>query len=171
MTTVTVRDARPEDLDALLSLYHQLAEDRFESRPAGRPATAALLQAISMQPGRSLLVAAIDRPTADRAPTDRSAAARSGAETTIVGTADLLVVPNLTHQGMPWAIVENVVVDESCRRLGVGRALMEAVVDRCREAGCYKVQLLSRTHRLGAHDFYARIGFEASATGFRRHLR
>src|SRR3954451_11356081 len=42
-----------------------------------------------------------------------------------VGTADVLIVPNLTHDGAPWAIVENVVVDPQWRRRGVGRALLK----------------------------------------------
>ena len=128
---VRVREATQQDLDALLRLYDQLAEDRAESRPASQPAAASTLAAILKQPGRALLVASV----ADR----------------VVGTADLLVVPNLTHQGMEWAIVENVVVDEGQRGTGIGRALMEEVVVRCREAGCYKIQLLSRTHRVSAH--------------------
>src|SRR3954470_4055910 len=37
-----------------------------------------------------------------------------------VGTADVLIVPTLTHDGSPWALVENVVVDPEWRRRGVG---------------------------------------------------
>jgi GNAT superfamily N-acetyltransferase len=79
-------------------------------------------------------------------------------------------VPNLTHGGAPWAIVENVVVDAAVRRCGVGRRLMEDVAHRCRTAGCYKIQLLSRKHRAEAHSFYRMLGFEASAEGFRCYL-
>jgi GNAT superfamily N-acetyltransferase len=150
MGEVRVSEATQRDLDALLRLYDQLAEDRVESQPASRPTAAPILAAILSQPGRALLVASV----ADR----------------VVGTADLLVVPNLTHKGMGWAIVENVVVDESQRGTGVGRSLMEEVIVRCREADCYKIQLLSRTHRVSAHAFYQHLGFEPSATGFRLYL-
>ena len=88
----------------------------------------------------------------------------------VVGTADLFVVANLTHGGMSWAIVENVVVDEKQRGTGVGGALMEEVVARSREVGCYKIQLLSRSHRVAAHAFYQHLGFEPSAIGFRLYL-
>jgi GNAT superfamily N-acetyltransferase len=150
MGPVKVREATEHDLDALINLYGQLAEDRVESQPALPSTAASILTAILRQPGRTLLVASV----AD----------------SVVGTADLFVVANLTHGGMSWAIVENVVVDEKQRGTGVGRALMEEVVARCREVGCYKIQLLSRSHRVAAHAFYQHLGFEPSATGFRLYL-
>lgn len=67
-------------------------------------------------------------------------------------------------------IVENVVVDTGARRQGVGQALMDDVLRRARDASCYKIQLLSRKGRSEAHAFYERLGFEASAEGFRRYL-
>src|SRR5882757_6499806 len=103
MVHVRVREAAQHDLDALLRLYDQLAEDRAESRPASQPTAALTLAAILRQPDRALLVASMAN--------------------SVVGTADLLVVTNLTHKGMGWAIVENVVVDERQRGTGVGRAL------------------------------------------------
>ncbi|HWF23274.1 MAG TPA: GNAT family N-acetyltransferase, partial [Acidimicrobiales bacterium] len=104
MDPMEVREAASADLDAILDLYVQLAENRPESLPAHRPEAESLLTAIAAEPGRTLLVAVV----ADM----------------IVGTADLVVVSNLTHHGMAWAMVENVVVDQDRRRAGVGRALM-----------------------------------------------
>jgi GNAT superfamily N-acetyltransferase len=150
MDPVEVREATSADLDAILGLYVQLAEHRPESLPALRPEAEGLLTTIAVQPGRTLLVAVV--------------------EAMIVGTADLVVVSNLTHHGMAWAIVENVVVDQDRRRSGVGRALMEEIVRRCRQAGCYKIQLLSRKHRQSAHVFYEGLGFQRSAEGFRLYL-
>src|SRR3954464_3189045 len=84
-----------------------------------------------------------------------------------VGTADVLIVPTLTHDGSPWALVENVVVDLEWRRRGVGRALVTHAVRVAHDAGCYKLQLTSSDHRDGAHRFYERLGFTATSTGFR----
>jgi GNAT superfamily N-acetyltransferase len=85
----------------------------------------------------------------------------------IVGTADLLVVPNLNHHSQPWAIVENVVVADAARRKGVGRALMEHLIALARDAGCCKLQLLSGKHRAPAHALYRSVGLEAVAEGFK----
>jgi GNAT superfamily N-acetyltransferase len=146
---VLVRIAGADDLPGLLRLYRQLSED-----PAAVPAdpikARSVMETIAEQPGRQVLVAEADGK--------------------IVGTADLLIVPNLTHGGAPWAAIENVVVDEVARRHGVGHALVAELVRRCTEAGCYKMQLLSNKRRTEAHEFYRSEGFEAVAEGFRRYL-
>jgi ribosomal protein S18 acetylase RimI-like enzyme len=86
------------------------------------------------------------------------------------GTADLIIVPNLTHNASPWGIVENLVIDEQSRRRGVGRALIDDIVTRAEEAGCYMIQLVSLKHRSGAHAFYRRHDFQPVAEGLRRYL-
>jgi GNAT superfamily N-acetyltransferase len=144
---VTVRAARAGDLTGLLDLYRELADDRPSARPAAEPAAAGLLEEILRNPARTILVA------------------EAGGR--LAGTADLLVVTNLTHGGQPWAIVENVVVAAAARGQGVGTALMRRAAELARQAGCYKIQLLSRRQRVDAHRFYRGLGFESSAEGFR----
>ena len=82
----------------------------------------------------------------------------------------LLIVPNLSHEGRPWALVENVVVDEQYRRRGIGRLLMNYAVGKAKETGCHKIGLSSDTSRKEAHKFYRSMGFEASAHGFRLYF-
>jgi GNAT superfamily N-acetyltransferase len=100
-------------------------------------------------PGRVLLVAVIDGD--------------------VVGTADLVILPNLSHGCRPYAVVENVVVDASSRSRGIGAALFGEIERRTAEAGCYKVELVSLNHRRRAHAFYERIGYSAVGRGFRRY--
>jgi len=149
-TPVTVRSASATDLPELLGLYRQLAGDRVGALPADKDDATSLFLRILAQPDRQLLVAEVGGH--------------------VVGTTDLLIVQNLTHGGAPWAIVENVVVDEAVRRCGVGSALITEMARLCEEAGCYKMQLLSNKHRTQAHRFYQSVGFEAVAEGFRRFL-
>ncbi|MFJ4501038.1 GNAT family N-acetyltransferase [Streptomyces sp. NPDC088864] len=87
----------------------------------------------------------------------------------VVGTADCLVMPNLTRGGRGILFVENVVVAGAGRRRGVGRRLLEAAVRLGEEAGCYKAQLLAADDAY-VHTFYAACGFEPLAQGFRRYL-
>jgi GNAT superfamily N-acetyltransferase len=114
---------------------------------AVREGSERLLAEILADPRRELAVAVLD---------DR-----------LVGTADLLIVPNLTHRGEPWAIVENVIVAGTARRTEVGRALMEHLIELARSAGCCKLQLLSGKHRAEAHEFYRSMGLDAVAEGFK----
>jgi predicted nuclease with RNAse H fold/GNAT superfamily N-acetyltransferase len=144
---VVVRRASVSDLDALLSLYEELAGNEIALAPGDRANDEQLLAEILADPRRELAVAIVDGQ--------------------LVGTADLLVAPNLTHRGKPWAIVENVIVAGTARRTGVGRALMGHLMERARTDGCYKVQLVSGKHRAEAHEFYRRMGLDAVAEGFK----
>jgi GNAT superfamily N-acetyltransferase len=131
----------------VLSLYAELAGAKLSAAPGDRAAAEPALAEILADPRRELTVAELDGR--------------------IVGTADLLIVPNLNHHGQPWAIVENVVVAEVARRKGVGRALMEHLITLARGAGCCKLQLLSGKHRAQAHALYRSVGLDAVAEGFK----
>ncbi|MGC9670203.1 N-acetyltransferase family protein [Planosporangium sp. 12N6] len=144
---VEVREARAADLPELLACYGELHPDDPEVDAA---TAAAIWREISTQAGRTVLVAA-----------------RGDA---LGGTVDCLLVPNLTRGGRPFMFVENVVVRNAYRRQGVGSLLIGAALARAAEAGCYKVQLLSRASRTDAHAFYEACGFGPSAQGYRRYL-
>jgi len=90
-----------------------------------------------------------------------------------VGTATLLLMPNLTYDCAPTAFVEAVVVTVGHRRKGIASAMMNRIVRDTRSAGCNKVQLLSdKRHAAdGAHRLYASVGFTPEAEGFRLYHR
>jgi GNAT superfamily N-acetyltransferase len=81
-----------------------------------------------------------------------------------------MVLSNLTRGARPFMLVENVVVTAARRRAGIGAALMDAAVTLARDSRCYKIQLLSRASRHGAHAFYESRGFRTSAQGYRLYL-
>ena len=147
---VCVREAVSSDLDALMGLYEQLTGPLSEPVPHPQPDPREVLERIMDDPARGLLVAELDGE--------------------LVGTVDLLIAPNLTHFAQPWALIENVVVAERARRRGAGRALTLRAIEIAREAGCYKVNLISGNVRTGAHDFYRSLGFEAIGQGFKTYL-
>lgn len=66
----------------------------------------------------------------------------------------------------PVGWVEEVMVEESWRRRGVGRQLMEAFEGWACGRGCRLVALATRR----AAPFYLALGYEESATYFRRLL-
>jgi len=70
------------------------------------------------------------------------------------------------------AWIEDVVVDEDARRLGAGRALVEAAVTLAREVGAEQVDLTSRPTRESARRLYDAMGFEErQTTVYRKSLR
>ena len=147
MASVVVRRACASDLGALMALYAELAAAKTTAAGGDRATSERLLAEILADPRRELAVALVNRQ--------------------VVGTADLLIVPNLTHRGEPWAIVENVIVAGAARRTGVGKALMAHLIELARTAGVYKLQLISGKHRAEAHAFYRSMSLNAVAEGFK----
>jgi GNAT superfamily N-acetyltransferase len=88
----------------------------------------------------------------------------------ILGTLVLVIVPNLSHNTAPYAIIENVIVESALRSQGHGAQLIRHAVEEARRAGCYKVSLTSSKRRPDAHRFYERLGFTATHEGFRIDL-
>lgn len=144
-----VRDATSADLPRIVELLAQLSLDEQREAP-GPPLPdtyhAAFAQ-IEADPNLRLFVVE--------------------AAGVVIGTATLAIVPNLSYRGRPYAILENIVVDEPHRGAGHGELLVRHAVDLARAAGCYKVSLTSNKARTEAHRFYKRLGFRASHEGFR----
>jgi GNAT superfamily N-acetyltransferase len=148
----TVRIACEQDIPRILELYRQLALTP-PSPDTPQPTSEAYQRAfreINGTPGYRLLVAEENGQ--------------------IMGTAVLVILPGMAHGVSPFAVVEYVVVDEKSRRYGIGRILMDYIIARAKEAGCYKIMLTSDKRRAQAHEFYRSLGFDASAHGFRLYL-
>jgi GNAT superfamily N-acetyltransferase len=84
----------------------------------------------------------------------------------IVGTFALLVMDNLLHRGAPSGVVEDVGVAPELHGRGIGKAMMQHAMQRCRDRGCYKLVLSSNAKRSNAHAFYASLGFEQHGVSF-----
>jgi GNAT superfamily N-acetyltransferase len=147
-----IRSATRDDLPRLVELLAQLSldsprEDLRSPRPAAYDAA---LEEVLADGRQTLLVAEVD-----------------GA---IVGMACYIEVPNLSHVGRPYALVEDVVVAAAMRGQGYGEALMQRAIELARAGGCYKLVLTSSKVRTDAHRFYQRLGFKATHVGFRLEL-
>jgi len=62
------------------------------------------------------------------------------------------------------SIIEDVIVDESMRRRGIGEALMRRAIDLARELGAEGVALTSNPARAAANQLYQTMGFELRKT-------
>jgi ribosomal protein S18 acetylase RimI-like enzyme len=145
--SITVRSAGEADLGSILALYGELhpADEQLPWAVARD-----VWQQILNQPGRTILVA------------------EQGSS--VAGTVDCAVLPNLTRNARAFMLIENVVVAEAMRRQGIATALLDAAVHLARSAGCYKIQLLSRMSREAAHALYESRGFQVLAQGYRLYL-
>ena len=131
-----IRSAGRHDYAAISRLYGQLHPD---DPPAPDGADVAAFEEILRRPGLDLLVLEVDGE--------------------VVGTTYLNVIPNLTRSARPYAVIENVVIDESLRGQGFGRQLMDATLERAWAAGCYKAMLQTGSRTAATHAFYRASGF------------
>jgi GNAT superfamily N-acetyltransferase len=139
----SIRQALPSDLDGLLILYAQL-------NPSDPPLTdevaAPIFADILARAGMLVLVAV------------------SGEQ--IVGSVTLVVLPNLTRGGAPYALAENVVTHDQYRRQGIGKALLAKAARLAEAAGCYKLMLMTSRPEPHVRDFYTGCGFSQNKVGF-----
>jgi len=133
-------DATPELLEALHRLVPQLSS-------SASPVTDEELAEIVGSRATILLVA--------RDPDGR-----------IVGTLSLIIFRAPTGL-RAW--IEDVVVDDDARGMGVGVALVRAGVERGRAAGAQTVDLTSRPSREAANHLYIREGFVQRTTNVYRY--
>lgn len=133
----SVRIARREDLPAIVALHRVLNPDD----PAAPPER---LEAVF---GEILSSSYFDFVVAEW----------DGA---VAGTCYLNIVPNLTRDVSPYAIVENVVVALDIRRRGIGKALVRFALERAWQRGCYKAMLQAGARNEGRLAFYRRCGFD-----------
>ena len=141
---MTVREIAVGDLEGLLRLYTELHENPM---PAQGETLSALWHGILEDKNHHIVVAE-----------------KKGE---IVSSCVVLVVPNLTHGQRPYALVENVVTHPDFRGRGYGTAVLAAARDLARQAGCYKIMLLTGSKRPETLAFYRRAGFQSGdKTGF-----
>lgn len=76
----------------------------------------------------------------------------------ILAMATLHILPNLTFDARPYALIENVVTLRRHRGSGLGSAVMAAAIAAAWSAGAYKIMLLTGK-TLGARGFYEKLGF------------
>ena len=131
-----IRKAHPDDFDAIIRLYRQLQPaDPILSDGSDR----ATFDAILGSPGLRLFVLEQDGRVA--------------------ATTYLNVIPNLSRRASPYAVIENVVVEESLRGRGLGKQIMAATLQAAWAAGCYKAMLMTGSTNASTHAFYRNCGF------------
>jgi GNAT superfamily N-acetyltransferase len=135
-----LREARPGDFEDVVRLYRQLHP---EDPVLGDGSDAAAFEQILGSPGLHLFVRELNG--------------------VVVATAYLNVIPNVTRSASPYAVMENVVVEESLRGAGLGKEIMGGTLRAAWEAGCYKAMLMTGSRNPATHAFYRACGFSSDA--------
>jgi GNAT superfamily N-acetyltransferase len=151
MSSVTFRPARSGDLAVIIAL---LSDDKLgvnrESFEGNSQAYEQAFAEIDGDPNNMVYVAEDDGR--------------------VIGCLQVTFIANLTFKGGRRALVEAVRVADSHQGQGLGKRLMEYVIDLARERGCRLVQLTSNKDRDDAIRFYEQFGFQPSHVGFKLYL-
>lgn len=135
---IIFREAGTGDFDDIVRLYRQLQP----TDPVLHDGSdAAAFAQILGSPGLHLFVLEVDG--------------------VVAATTYLNVIPNLTRSASPYAVIENVVVEETLRGRGLGKRVMAGTLQAAWDAGCYKAMLLTGSRKPATHAFYRTCGFSA----------
>ena len=139
-----IREIAAADLDGLMTLYMQLHGNPF---PEKDERVMGVWNSILSDPNHHIIVAEEDGR--------------------IVSTCVCVIVPNLTHEQRPHAVVENVVTDSACRGRGLATACLNYARDIARRENCSKIMLMTGSKLESTLRFYERAGYNRNdKTGF-----
>jgi len=147
---VKVRAAVAADLDAMTDLLGVLFAQETEFHP-DRATQRRGLEAVLASPAAAALVS------------------EEGGR--VLGMVCLLRLPS-TALGATVAVLEDLVVAPPARGRGIGTALLDAAVARCRDDGCARITLLTDRCNDRAQALFRRAGFRPSSMlAMRRMLK
>lgn len=147
---MTIRKAKPKDLDDLMKLYDYLRGGLAWVKKApvtAGPAHKRALAQIIKDPRQHVLVVVQGKK--------------------VVGTCTLYIMPRVYWSGQPFAILDSIVVGPDAQGKGTGSKLIKEAIKMAKKAGCSQVNLTSNTQRTRAHRFYESLGFEPTYVGFK----
>ncbi|MBO4473624.1 MAG: GNAT family N-acetyltransferase [Clostridiales bacterium] len=134
-----IREANAQDLDGLLELYLHLHEESIPEHDAHLKET---WEKIMSDENYHIVVCEIDGK--------------------IVSSCVCLIVPNLTHNVRPYALVENVVTHEDYRGKGYATACLDHAKEIAVSMNCYKIMLMTGSKKESTLRFYANAGYNSS---------
>ena len=102
---------------------------------------------------------------------------KKAGELPLVATLDKKVVGLIgrhlmvtVHRPAPVGRIPVLVVASEARGKDIGRMLVEAVEQWCRDAGCQLIEVTSNDRRAAAHAFYRHMGYERTSIRFFKKL-
>ena len=131
-----IREITEKDLDGVLSLYTQLHGNPF---PVKDDRVISIWENILSDKNHHIIVAEEDG--------------------VLVSSCVCVIIPNLTHEQRPYALIENVVTDIKYRKKGYGAACLNFAREIARRENCYKIMLLTGSKSEDTLRFYERTGY------------
>ena len=131
-----IREISENDFDGLLSLYMQLHDNPFPDKDSR---ITAIWNNILNDKNYHIIVA------------DENG--------TLVSSCVCVIIPNLTHEQRPYALIENVITDKKYRKKGHATACLNFAREIARRENCYKIMLLTGSKNNDTLRFYEKAGY------------
>ena len=80
----------------------------------------------------------------------------------ILGFVNFSIRKTIMHPG-PSGLIDELVVSKNSQAVGIGKQLIQAVINKCRELGCCEVEVSTEKTNMRARRFYKTCGFEEDA--------
>ncbi len=139
-----IREITTNDYEGLMRLYTQLHNNPFPEKDA---AMTQLWNRILEDKDHHIVVAEEDGK--------------------IVASCVCVIIPNLTHNQQPYALIENVITDEAYRKQGLATACLDYAKEIAVRENCYKMMLLTGSKEESTLNFYLQAGYNKNdKTGF-----
>ena len=134
-----VREATKNDLNNLLQLYLHLHEDKIPEDSMNLRETWEIIQS-----DRNHHIILNER------------------DEILVSSCVCVIIPNLTRNIRPYALIENVVTHEKYRGCGYATECLHYAKQIAVENNCYKMMLLTGSKEESTLDFYSNAGYNSS---------
>jgi GNAT superfamily N-acetyltransferase len=134
-----IREAKREDLDALLELYMFLHEDSIPEKNSHLEET---WEQIIGDLNHHLIICEV--------------------EGKIISSCVCVIIPNLTRNVRPYAFVENVVTHADYRGKGYATECLDFAKKIAEQENCYKMMLLTGSKSPETLRFYEKAGYNSS---------
>ena len=133
---MVIREVHKDDLKQLLELYTQLHDNLM---PQFDKKLEKLWDSILLDKNHHIIVGFV----ADK----------------LISSCVLVIIPNLTHNLRPYALIENVITREGYREKGYATSVLNFARNLAKKENCYKLMLLTSAKKESTLNFYEKAGY------------
>ena len=133
---MNIRLINTNELNNLLTLYEQLHNNSF---PCIDEELLYLWETIIADKNYYIVVAVEDKK--------------------IISSCVMIIIPNLTHNQRPYALIENVVTDMEYRNKGFATKCLHYAKRIAVQNNCYKIMLMTGSKKDSTLNFYKKAGY------------
>lgn len=146
MDDIIIRKLKKEDIESLDGLYHNFWNEHSDIKKMNEK-----FAELSSNDNYIFLVAEVNN--------------------VIAGTIMGVVCHELYGDCRPFLVMEDLIVDDSFRKMGIGKRLVNELEKMAKQKNCYQILFMTEAKRKDTVKFYESIGFDSKKNiGFKRSL-